>query len=249
MLPEETVCRRASDIIPTGVFRPLETLVSATYAGKGVLHSRMEKAQMQHTLFATALFALVLSACAPAAPTVDPAQVQASAVAIANTMVAVTQAAIPTPTPIPPTPLPTPAALPTPTPLPLPTLSLVAASSVPTLGASGDPCAPDAPYKPLDPGAVGPVIRNLEIDNMNKGAITISMYLNKTAFGQCGGRSFSIGGNQSINLSDMKIGCYSAAAFINGKVPSKAFGSFCIKDDTHKWDIKVYADKIVLIGP
>ena len=89
----------------------------------------------------------------------------------------------------------------------------------------------------------------MEIDNLNKGSITLSLYLSKTEFGECGGRSFSIGGNQSVNLTDMKIGCYSAAAFIDGKTPSRAFGSFCINDNTHKWDIKVHSDKVVLIGP
>jgi hypothetical protein len=205
---------------------------------------------MKRILLVAMPLALFLTACGAAAtPTIDPAQIQASAVAAAGTMIAMTQAAIPTPTPVPPTPPPSPTPQPSPTLLASPTLSLVFTSSAPTLGAGGDPCAPDAPYKPLDPGAAGPVIRNLEIDNLNKGSITLSMYLNKTEFGECGGRGFSIAGNQSINLSDMKIGCYSASAFVNGKTPSKAFGNFCIKDDTHKWDIKVYADRIVLISP
>ncbi len=44
-----------------------------------------------------AVLVLLLSACgAKAVPTVNPAQVQASAVAAANTMVAMTQAAVPT---------------------------------------------------------------------------------------------------------------------------------------------------------
>lgn len=204
---------------------------------------------MKAVSYLIVLTALILSACAQATPTVDPEQVQASAVVAANTIIVLTNAAIPTATPVPPTPLPSPTSLPSPTLVALSTLPDLTTPNVSTAGPGGDPCAPDAPYKPLDPGAAGPVVRNLEIDNMNKGSVSLSMYLNKTAFGECGGRGFSIPGNQSINLSDMKLGCYSASAFVNGKTPSKAFGAFCINDPTHKWDIKVYSDKIVLVGP
>ncbi len=47
---------------------------------------------MKPILIIATLLTLMLSACAPkAVPTVDPAQVQASAVAAANTMVAMTE--------------------------------------------------------------------------------------------------------------------------------------------------------------
>ncbi|MGZ6316924.1 MAG: hypothetical protein ACXWNQ_06660 [Anaerolineales bacterium] len=204
---------------------------------------------MKRVLLLATPLALLLTACGAAAtPTIDSAQIQASAVAIAGTMIGLTQAAIPTATPVPPTPVPSPTPLPSPT-LPLPTLSGVAISTGLTPGAGGDPCAPGAPYKPLDPGATGPNVKNVEIDNMNKGSIALSLYLNKTEFGECGGRGFSIGGNQSINLYDLKSGCYSAFALVSNKTPSHASGAFCMNDQTHKWDIKVYADRIVLVGP
>ena len=65
---------------------------------------------MKHLKFPSILFliALIAGACAPqAAPTMDAAAVQATAVAAAFTMVAQTQAAIPTATPLPPTEIPT----------------------------------------------------------------------------------------------------------------------------------------------
>lgn len=43
---------------------------------------------MKRILFVALLSVLVLGACAPAKPTADPAQIQASAIAAANTMVA-----------------------------------------------------------------------------------------------------------------------------------------------------------------
>ncbi len=213
---------------------------------------------MKQILFvAAALILLLSSACAQATPTVDPSQIQASAVAAANTMVAMTQAALPTATEVPPTPLPSPTELPSPTlealGTPIATLDLTfPTASLPTAasGSTGsDPCAPDAPYKPMDPGAAGPVIRNLLIVNETNGSIILSLYLNKTPFGECGGRSFNIGPHGNANVFDAKIGCYDAGAYITGKTTSKSFGSFCIKDNTHKWSIQVGTDVIRLVGP
>ena len=199
---------------------------------------------MKHILFVAATLALLLSACGPqAAPTIDPAQVQASAIAAADTMLAMTQAAIPTATPIPPTPIPSPTLEPSPSPIPLPTLSVqtsptVAASSS---GTSGDPCNGAM----ADNG--GPDIKNVRISNENNVSIILSLHLDKNAFAECGFRGFNIGANQSINVTDLKAGCYFAAAYVGSK--SKAFGSFCITDYTHGWWIKVMAEQITLVGP
>jgi hypothetical protein len=209
---------------------------------------------MKQILFVVAALILLLSsACAQATPTVDPGQIQASAVAAANTMVAMTQAAIPTATEVPPTPLPSPTELPSPTSEAIATLDLsFPTASLPTAasGTTGsDPCAPDAPYKPMDPGAAGPSVRNLLISNDTNGSIILSLYLNKTPFGECGGRAFNIGPHGNVTVDDMKIGCYDAGAFVTGKTTSKAFGSFCILDNTHKWKILVGSEVIRLVGP
>ncbi|HEY9151300.1 MAG TPA: hypothetical protein VIN60_00325, partial [Anaerolineales bacterium] len=63
----------------------------------------MKSVKMKPILLIATVAAFLLSACgAKAVPTIDPAQVQASAVAAANTIVAMTQAAMPTETPVPP---------------------------------------------------------------------------------------------------------------------------------------------------
>ena len=62
------------------------------------------KPVMKPIMIVATMLAFLISACgAKAVPTIDPAQVQASAMAAANTMVAMTQAAIPTETLAPPT--------------------------------------------------------------------------------------------------------------------------------------------------
>ena len=199
---------------------------------------------MKRILFVTAMLALLLSACGPqAAPTIDPAQVQASAIAAAGTMLAMTQAAVPTATPIPPTPVPSPTLETLPTPIPLPTLSVQASPTVAasSSGTSSDPCNGAM----ADNG--GPDIKNVRIFNENNVPITLSLYLNKNAFAECGFRGFNIGANQSIDVTGLKAGCYNAGAFVGNK--SKAFGYSCIMDYTHGWWIKVMADQITFVGP
>src|SRR5512142_179852 len=161
---------------------------------------------MKPVLFVTMLLALLLSACAPATPTADPALIQASAVAAANTMVAMTQAAVPTATPVPPTPLPSPTPLPRPTLLALPTLSISTTSpqTGPTTGApsntggsGGDPCNAPMAAKPLGPQV--PVL----ILNTTKASVILSVWLSQTtSFGECGYRGFNLdqGGSTTTTL-------------------------------------------------
>jgi len=198
---------------------------------------------MKRILFVAATLALLLSACGPqATPTIDPVQVQASAIAAANTMVAMTLAAIPTATPIPPTPVPSPTLAPSPTPMPVPTLS---AQASPTVAASSsgksDPC-----LGPLVSNG-GPSIKNVRISNETNEPIILSLHLDKNKFAECGFRSFTITARQETNSTDLKAGCYFAAAIVGTK--SKAFGTFCIMDATHGWWIKVMAQQISLVGP
>src|SRR5213083_450960 len=89
--------------------------------------------------------AMIISACgAPTAPTVNPVDVQNTAVAAAFTVVAETQAAIPTVTSLPATEPPTQTSLPTNTPLALPTLEATF-TAVPITNNNGnatiDPCS------------------------------------------------------------------------------------------------------------
>jgi len=190
---------------------------------------------MKRISFVTVLLALLLSACAQATPTVDPAQIQASAVSAANTMVALTQAALPTETPVPPTPPPSPTPLPSPTLLALPTLSLQAqpTAGIPTTGstggtggnAGGDPC-----QAPLTANPTGPKV-TVQIVNSVKASIILSLSLAKTSFGECGYRAFNLGSGQSTTTT-LPLGCYSAGAFVTDpKKPSKAFGYGCFKSD------------------
>lgn len=201
---------------------------------------------MKPILFIGAALTFLLTACgAQATPTIDPAQVQASAVAAANTMVALTQAAIPTATPIPPTPIPTDTPFPTPTPMSLPTLpsqpSPTAVSS--SGGSSGDPC-----NALLDVSAAGPTFP-LTVRNNTKGPITVTIGISsKNKFGQCGYLSWSnIPKGQSITAQvPQTLGgvCYWAYAWINDpkQTGTVSGGGYCW-NNSDKVILDVYYDR------
>jgi hypothetical protein len=189
---------------------------------------------------------LLVSACAAqATPTINPVDVQNTAVAAAFTMVAQTEQAMPTSTPLPPTATPTMTLLPTNTPIASPTVNalftpsiqtaVLAATITPQSSGSGqDPC-----NQPL-PSWQGPSA-NLAIANETKpqGTIVLSLYV-VTDLGQCG---FLYVVSDSLTGP---VGQYSAGAFVTGKQNFKVFGGFRITEGN--WKIVVRNDSITALG-
>ncbi|HSO13175.1 MAG TPA: hypothetical protein VLT51_12425 [Anaerolineales bacterium] len=208
---------------------------------------------MKHLFIVTLIttIALVISACGgtPAEPTISAQDIQSTAVAAAFTIVAQTQAAIPTSTPIPPTETPVPSPTPTETLVPSPTLE---AALIPTFtpipatssnNTGGDPC-----NKPLAADVTGHPTK-IRLSNETKGTLVISLYLNKTPFGECGYRGYNLGPNDSTTITDLPQGCYNVSVFVTEpNKSSKSFGYGCI-NNTDLWEFKIYADKTVLLSP
>jgi hypothetical protein len=204
---------------------------------------------MRRIMIVSALLVLLLAACAPAAPTIDPAQIQASAMAAASTMIAMTVAAIPTATPIPPTPLPSPTPLPLAT---LPPLSTLPPAAQPTKAPSAGNC--NGIFDVAASGAKAPIV----VNNNTKGPVTFGVHMTtKNTFGQCGyivapvvpkGQSVSF----SVPLVHTSLGdsCYWGYAIVNDpqKPSNPTGGPWCI-DSQLKWTINVSNDKIVLVTP
>jgi hypothetical protein len=190
-----------------------------------------------------AVLMLAAAACAPATPTVDPAQIQASAMAAASTMIAMTQEAIPTATW---TPEPSPTPLPSPTFPPLPTAPPAPLPS-PT-AAGGDDCNHIFDLS-ADTGRRSPV----KINNNTKGPANLSLSMNqKNAFGQCGWLGFNIPRGQSITVQMPQTGkgpCWYGYAWINGPDPSTAEGGAFCWNNTDKWTLDIGADVIKLTPP
>ncbi len=196
---------------------------------------------MKRFVFITALLALLLSACgAPAVPTIDPAQVQASAVAAASTMIAQTQAAIP-PTPVPTdTPQATPTPLDTPTAFVLPTSVL---ASPTTSSSSGDPC--NAPLPADVPGTKTIIV----IQNKSSGQANVSLYLEKTKFGQCGYRGYQLPKGNSVTITDLTYGAYDLLVWINGSKPKTLRGGPYWITSSLKWTLVIGDTNIQFLIP
>jgi hypothetical protein len=188
---------------------------------------------------------LITSACgAPAAPTMNPADVQGTAMAAAFTIVAQTQAAIPTDTPLPPTEPPTQTPLPTNTPLALPTLNVTFTATASNSSGNVDPCA----NRQLSPQKGRETV--IRVWNSTRVTITVSMYLNETpAHGECGWRSFNLSKNNDIVFTDLVQGCYNLWAWSDdpqGKFNSSGGG--CI-NNPDKWTFEVNTATIKFTGP
>lgn len=198
---------------------------------------------MKKLLTLSMLAAVLLSACGPqATPTMNPADVQATAFAAASTMVAQTQAAIPTATLVPPTETPSSTPAPTDTPPVLPTSSLPTLAPTTAAGNPGtDPCNA---VLPADPAGRPTIIK---IENQTKGSLTLSLYLNKTPFATCGYRGYNIAKGGSVLINDLVQGCYNVSVYVNDpKTPSKSFGYGCINDED-KWTFVVGPEVVRLI--
>jgi hypothetical protein len=185
----------------------------------------------------------LLAACGPkAAPTMDAASVNASAVAMAYTMAAQTQAALPTATFTPePTATFTPAP-PTPTFFVLPTIPTVFAS--PTKAGDG-PC-----YHAMMPDPPGRKF-TLRVWNTNKAPVTgnVCLYDDKSNNEVTGIIGISLGKNADVILT-VPQGCYSAFFWVNDpKSPSQASGNALCANNSDKWTIKITANNAQMLPP
>ena len=183
--------------------------------------------------------ALLLGACGPkAAPTIDPVQIQATAAVMASTMSAQTQAAIPTLTH---TPLPSPTSIPSFTPVP----TLVEVSPTPV----ADPCDGSL-LAGLTTGKANNATTVL-IRNSTKAPVTVTLYLSKNDFGQCGSVSYSLAPNQSVSIiGELPYGCYYASAYVNDpKNPTRPSGDSACITGPDKTTVTVTANQIKITGP
>ncbi len=199
---------------------------------------------MKKLLILTLAGILFLSACgAPAEPTMSADDIQGTAVAAAMTMVAQTQAAIPTATPIPPTETLAPTPIPTNTipPQELPTQPLVAQPTA-TTASSADEC-----NKFLTTSAAGPTAP-IKIINETKAPMNVSLYLDKTPFGECGYRGYSIPKRGSVNI-EFPQGVIYAYAWILEPVNTTVSGGPWKPNNTDKWEIYINENNMKMVGP
>jgi hypothetical protein len=157
-------------------------------------------------------------------------------------MVAETQAAIPTATPIPPTEIPSATPPPTNTvaPLVLPTQPLAVQPTATTASSAdecdkflGDAAGPTAPIK---------------LVNETKAPMNVSLYLEKTPFGECGYRGYSVPKKGSI-VVDFPQGVMYAYAWILEPVNTTVSGGPWKPNNTDKWEIQINENVMKMVGP
>ena len=197
---------------------------------------------IKNILLILVLGSIFLSACGPEPePTMSVDEIQGTAVAAAFTLIAETQAAIPTNTPIPPTKTPEPTPLPTNTPVPLPTQPPVVQPTA-TTESNDDEC-----NRFLQADVPGPGTR-IRIVNQTNAAITVSVYLYKTPFGECGFRGYNIGKNGET-LFDFPQGTYWITAIIREPINKTIGNGPFTSNSTDKNDVIIREDFIKWIGP
>ena len=199
------------------------------------------------SILTVVILGMFVGACGPqAAPTMNAADVQSTAVAAAQTMVAQTLAAIPTATPLPPTETATFTPVASDTPIASPTLEVALTAVPPTTNASGDPCANR--ILAASPKGKPTIIR---IANKTKYMVRVSLYLNETAsHGECGYRGYDISKNNDVVIGDLVLGCYNLWAW--SLDPKKHFsvasGTSCI-NNSDKWTFEITESVLRFVGP
>lgn len=198
---------------------------------------------MKKFLLVMIIGVFLLSACGPEPePTLGVEEIQGTAVAAAFTMIAKTQAALPTAT-IPPTATQIPTlAPPTSTAVPLESPTLPGIVQPTSTTVSKDPCD-----KLLPPSATGPKAP-IKIVNYTNAPLNLSLYLEKTPFGECGYRGYSVTKKGSINV-EFPQGVIYAYAWILAPVNATVSGGPWVPNNTDKWTIEIHENYMKMVGP
>jgi hypothetical protein len=75
------------------------------------------------------------------------------------------------------------------------------------------------------------------------------MFLNPTAFGECGYRAFNIPKGGSAYMSDLPYGCYSISSYIYDPKGVKASYGYGCANNSDLWWAEVFTDKITFNSP
>ncbi len=197
-------------------------------------------------LTAALVIALLVSACGSpqAAPTIDPADMQSTAVASALTLLAETQAALPTATQPSPTTVPTDTPAFTATIPPLPTLGAETFTPGPVANPNiSDPCV----TTPMPNSLPGKIIK-IRIDNPTRVTINLSINLHPgNPQGICGYRGYTLSAGESLVITDLVEGCYTLWAW--NPDPDNYFivtnGTSCL-DNSTGWTFDITTSSIRL---
>jgi len=87
---------------------------------------------------------------------------------------------------------------------------------------------------------------SVRVENRTNGSVVLSLYLQKTSFGECGYVSINLDSRGSTNVT-IPQGCYFGGAFVTDKDPNKAFGNGCINGDKGLVQVGVPSEDFISI--
>ena len=196
-------------------------------------------------IVATAIFA---SACnTPTTPTVDIMGIQNTVIAATFTKSAETYAALPTLTVIPPTETST--STPTATDIPVASATETSApeaivTPIPVISGGGSSYPCNLPLNSISGGSP----TKIKIQNDSRSRITVRLTLNKTPFGDCGYRDYTIGKVGSLLITDLVQGCYNITVFVNDPNNQTTLMGYGCINNSDKWTFVVTKDSVSLQG-
>ena len=195
-----------------------------------------------------AAIAIVVSACnTPTTPTVDVLSLQNTVIAATFTRSAETFAALPTLTLIPPTETST--STPTATNIPVVLATETSApeaivTPIPVVSVGGGSYSCNLPLNSISGGSP----TKIKIQNDSRSRITVRLTLNKTPFGDCGYRDYTIGKVGSLLITDLVQGCYNITVLINDPNNQTTLTGYGCINNSDKWTFVVKKDSVSFQG-
>ena len=200
------------------------------------------------TLSVIVVIIIFVSACSsPATPTVDVISIQNTAIAATFTMSAATFAALPTLTSLPPTETSTSTPTATDVPIVLTTETstpeaIVTPNPIDSVGGNSYPC--NLPLTSISGGSP----TKIKIQNDSRLRITVRLTLNKTPFGDCGYRDYTIGKVGSLLITDLVQGCYNITVLVNDPGNQIILTGYGCINNSDKWTFVVKKDSVSFQG-
>ena len=194
------------------------------------------------------VIAVFLSACnTPATPIVDVLSTQNTIITSLFTMSTETYAVPSTPTLIPPTETSTSTPTPTDVPVVLATETSTPEAIVtpmPVVSGGGNSYTCNLPLNSISGGSP----TKIKIQNDSRSRITVRLTLNKTPFGDCGFRDYTIGKVGSLLITDLVQGCYNITVLVNDPNNQTTLTGYGCINNSDKWTFVVKKDSVSLQG-
>ena len=189
-----------------------------------------------------------LSACnTPTTPIVDMLSTQNTVVVATFPVSTETYAVLSTPTLIPPTETSTPTTTPTDVLVVLATETSTPETIVtpmPVGSGGGNSYACNIPLSSISGGSP----TKIKIQNDSRSRITVRLTLNKTPFGDCGFRDYTLGKVGSLLITDLVQGCYNITVLVNDPNSQTTLTGYGCINNSDKWTFIVKKDSVSLQG-